>query len=747
MLVVVLGLSVVTGSPPVAADPSPGECEALTSAQVGDPSTVITGKTPADPEAFDCYVLPDGAGAIYRFGLLDYNTDRSITIRDGNGDEVCNPRADCRLVGAGPFTVRISGTEIYNRYDYWLQPLRITGANSCPAQALTEYGSADNAFRADGMLQGLRCWKIDVPEGPILNTAWTDWVIYTPGGERVCDLRRGDQRELQFCRTSYTGPGLLVLEVPANGPVLMSVLAARDTAGCGGSVDTGWDHAAAQVPAETGKVDCRPIAAAAGARVLPRANYGQVGAAWAILNGDFEHICAEVTVLAVGQSLGCRLDGPPPYRMLSWSATPDPGDPTTYPLVARTLNPGTGCPMVQVTPWSAAPADRHAGNGCRQFRATQGQSFVFGTVGVGDEGGALRETYVVDQAGTIVCIGPDSWLPNQVPVSDQCLSMEAGTYVAITDPIASDHVTMLYDRRSFAGCRPQPPTMRLVVTPVSPGQLDCYRVAYPRAGVLAYWDPGLASIQAAEFETPAQVFRADGSDLNEEPCRFALFCLQRSDGPHRLIVGDGIVPQNVFTQYTVDDLTDCQRLRRGVTEVELDDPEQFVCVRIDKIATWNEVIEMSTEDASINSYQARQAIGGVTSCYDVIVDNMPQRALQCGPGDGSSSSFVLLLGHETPQTVTFVRDAPVVRNTTIPRILGVPRPGRTVRATPGTWAPSKVELTYQWAVGGRVIKGATTRSLRLRPAFVGERVTVTVTGRKTEHYQDTARSRQVLVRR
>jgi hypothetical protein len=348
---------------------------------------------------------------------------------------------------------------------------------------------------------------------------------------------------------------------------------------------------------------------------------------------------------------------------------------------------------------------------------------------------------VIDQAGRIACIGSP---PNDTSVfypELPCENLRAGKYVAITEPIDIDIVTMLYDRASFAGCRPRPPSMDLVITPVAPGQIDCYRVSHPRAGVLAYWDPGDPTNDIAdEFATKAQVFRADGTDLSEVSCRYAMFCLDAADGPHRLIVGDGLRPTNVFTTYTVDDLAGCQRLRRGTTEVRLEEPDRLVCVRIDKIATWQEVIEMS------RGVQARQAIGGVTSCYSILIDNMPRPALQCGPGDGASSSFVVLLGHQTPQTATFVRDAPAVRNRTSPRIVGIPRVGRTLRATPGAWTPSNAVLTYQWTVGGKDIKGATKKTLRLRPAYAGKRVTVTVTGRRNGYYQDTARAR-VVVRR
>ncbi|QWT24834.1 hypothetical protein KPL76_05590 [Subtercola sp. PAMC28395] len=68
--------------------------------------------------------------------------------------------------------------------------------------------------------------------------------------------------------------------------------------------------------------------------------------------------------------------------------------------------------------------------------------------------------------------------------------------------------------------------------------------------------------------------------------------------------------------------------------------------------------------------------------------------------------------------------------TPVPTIAGAPAVGKTLAATPGTWSPAPVTLTYQWKRSGVAIAGATAATYTLTPADAAKVITVSVTGSK-----------------
>ncbi|MBG6212340.1 YVTN family beta-propeller protein [Cryobacterium sp. CAN_C3] len=68
--------------------------------------------------------------------------------------------------------------------------------------------------------------------------------------------------------------------------------------------------------------------------------------------------------------------------------------------------------------------------------------------------------------------------------------------------------------------------------------------------------------------------------------------------------------------------------------------------------------------------------------------------------------------------------------TPVPTIAGIPQAGRRLTASPGTWKPAPVALSYRWMVGGVTVPGATASVFTPSNTHVGKRVTVTVTGTK-----------------
>ncbi|TVU66207.1 carboxypeptidase regulatory-like domain-containing protein [Paenarthrobacter nitroguajacolicus] len=65
-----------------------------------------------------------------------------------------------------------------------------------------------------------------------------------------------------------------------------------------------------------------------------------------------------------------------------------------------------------------------------------------------------------------------------------------------------------------------------------------------------------------------------------------------------------------------------------------------------------------------------------------------------------------------------------------PTVSGTKTVGSTLTATPGTWGPAPVTLTYQWFRGNTAISGATAQTYKLVAADKGSAIKVRVTGTK-----------------
>ncbi len=63
-------------------------------------------------------------------------------------------------------------------------------------------------------------------------------------------------------------------------------------------------------------------------------------------------------------------------------------------------------------------------------------------------------------------------------------------------------------------------------------------------------------------------------------------------------------------------------------------------------------------------------------------------------------------------------------------IAGATKVGNKLTAKPGTWGPGTVAKSYRWYANGKAIKGAKSKTLKLKQAQVGKRITVRATGTK-----------------
>ncbi|WP_308287726.1 carboxypeptidase regulatory-like domain-containing protein [Cryobacterium sp. 1639] len=85
--------------------------------------------------------------------------------------------------------------------------------------------------------------------------------------------------------------------------------------------------------------------------------------------------------------------------------------------------------------------------------------------------------------------------------------------------------------------------------------------------------------------------------------------------------------------------------------------------------------------------------------------------------------------------------------TPTPTITGTNQVGKTLTATPGTWTPAPVTLTYQWIRAGTAIPGATSGTYLLTDADANTAITVDVTGTKTGYTPVNKTSAAVTVER
>ncbi|MBX0300438.1 hypothetical protein K2F54_10665, partial [Cryobacterium sp. 1639] len=105
--------------------------------------------------------------------------------------------------------------------------------------------------------------------------------------------------------------------------------------------------------------------------------------------------------------------------------------------------------------------------------------------------------------------------------------------------------------------------------------------------------------------------------------------------------------------------------------------------------------------------------------------------------DAGKKLTVLLTGSKAGYTSVTKTSAAMsvpllaLTKTPSPTISGTGKVGSTLSAKPGTWAPSTVNLTYQWLRDGKSISGATKSAYKLVAADAGKKVTVKVTGSKT----------------
>ncbi|WP_209021850.1 fibronectin type III domain-containing protein [Nocardioides sp. 503] len=101
---------------------------------------------------------------------------------------------------------------------------------------------------------------------------------------------------------------------------------------------------------------------------------------------------------------------------------------------------------------------------------------------------------------------------------------------------------------------------------------------------------------------------------------------------------------------------------------------------------------------------------------------------------GKAITVEIVGSHELYEdaSVTAPATSPVVAGTlrsSSPRVSGSPKVGKRLTALPGAWTPG-TSFGYRWLANGKVIAGATGRSLTVTGKLKGKRISVQVTGRQ-----------------
>ena len=131
---------------------------------------------------------------------------------------------------------------------------------------------------------------------------------------------------------------------------------------------------------------------------------------------------------------------------------------------------------------------------------------------------------------------------------------------------------------------------------------------------------------------------------------------------------------------------------------------------------------------------------------------------------GTKSSYRVVTadaGHKLSVTVTGFADgfenatatsgstaiAKVFTTTPTPKISGTAKKGKTLTVTVGSWKPSGVSFTYRWYNDGKPISGAVKSKYTVRTSDKGDRITVSVTGKKSGYTSVTKTSAAKTVKK
>jgi hypothetical protein len=155
--------------------------------------------------------------------------------------------------------------------------------------------------------------------------------------------------------------------------------------------------------------------------------------------------------------------------------------------------------------------------------------------------------------------------------------------------------------------------------------------------------------------------------------------------------------------------------------------------------TWSPAATKYTYQWYANGAVIRGATG---AAYQIVPGALGKRltvrvtATRAGHPSGSASSAATAV----------VARGPAAKATARPKVTGKAKVGRTVRASAGSWSPKADSYRYEWRLNGKLIRGATAATLKLKSSMRGKRLTVTVIARRAGYLDGRATSATVTVR-
>ncbi|MEU4155980.1 hypothetical protein [Actinoplanes sp. NPDC026670] len=136
---------------------------------------------------------------------------------------------------------------------------------------------------------------------------------------------------------------------------------------------------------------------------------------------------------------------------------------------------------------------------------------------------------------------------------------------------------------------------------------------------------------------------------------------------------------------------------------------------------------VAIKGATGSAYQIPASIRGKRLTVTVV-------AKRANRGDTAASSAAVTVGYGA---------AP--KATARPKIKGTVKAGKTVKVSVGAWSPQATSYRYEWRVNGKLV--AVTSALKLKAAWAGKKLTLTVVAKRTGHYDGRATSVAVKIKK
>jgi len=343
-------------------------CQALSAADLSPAAAGKPGELPVGMVG-DCFQFGGTAGDVLRFGPAV----SAAKVYDVAGSEVCQVDwwigSRCTLTGDAPYRALVTALNGQNP-SYTLHLARLNSPVGCTALPLAPFGDPGAAVATGTLPLGQTTCR------SITTNAGLHSIRYTPGSGTAESVQREiyDQAGQAQCGSPSDGDSC---DLPAGTYTVLldnaygeegltfhlSAIALGSSAGCADQVGTSWALPLLQKVGESPvSLDCQPIDAQAGDRILARSDTSGGGSAAKTRIVDSSGATACVTDF---DHDGCLLAGTSPFRVLSELY---PGVASTdYSLTIGRLSNPVGCTPTGTTSFGAAAPTAPAGSRCREL--------------------------------------------------------------------------------------------------------------------------------------------------------------------------------------------------------------------------------------------------------------------------------------------------------------------------------------------------------------------------------------------